>query len=328
MKTLRFRFATLSLSLLAILVGGATPAQVESYPARPVKIISDSAPGSSVDVTLRLIADRLSQVWGHQVLAINQPGAGGAISARAAAEAAPDGYTLYLPALSVFLATPGRAANLPLELPRDFIPIGSVAEQPMFIAVAPSLGLSTLQELIALAKQRPGEISYAATGVGRLTHLTGELLQDRAGIKLLLVPYSGGPTHALNDVLGGRIPVIIEAYSGLAGAVQAGKLKPIAVGSLQRLPDFPDLPTVSETLPGFNSVGWQALVAPNGTPEAVVRKVGKDLRDVLAQPEVKKQLATRGGYPSPMSPDEVIAFVADQQRTWNPLLQQFASQAK
>ncbi len=328
MISLRFRLTTLWLSVLAVLIGGTASAQVESYPARPVKIISDSAPGSAVDVTLRLIADRLSQIWGQQVLAINQPGAGGAISARAAAEAAPDGYTLYFPALSVFLATPGRAANLPLELPRDFIPIGSVSEQPMFIAVTPSLGLSTLPELIALAKQRPGQISYAATGVGRLTHLTGELLQMRAGIKLLLVPYSGGPTHALNDVLGGRIPVIIEAFSGLLGAVQAGKLKPIAAGSLQRLPDFPELPTVSETFPGFNAVGWQALVAPNGTPQAIVRKIGTDLREVLAQPEVRRQLAARGGYPRPMSPDEVVAFVADQQRTWNPLLQQFASQAK
>ena len=233
-----------------------------------------------------------------------------------------------MPALSVFLNTPGRAANLPLELPRDFAAIGSVSQQPMFIAVAPSLGISTLPELIALAKQRPGELSYAATGVGRLTHLTGELLQSRAGIKMLLVPYSGGPTHALNDVLGGRIPVIIEAYSGLAGAVQSGKLKPIATGSLQRLPDFPDLPTAAETLPGFNAVGWQALLAPNSTPEAIIRKVGNDLRDVLAQADVKKQLAARGGYASPMSPDEVVAFVRNQQQTWNSLLQQFAAQPK
>ena len=230
----------MSLSLLVIAAASGAQAQVDSYPTRPVRVISDSAPGSSVDVTLRLVADRLSQAWGQQVLAVNQPGAGGAISARAAAEAVPDGYTLYMPALSVFLATPGRAANLPLELPRDFTPIGSVSEQPMFIAVAPSLGVATLPELIALAKQRPGELSYAATGVGRLTHLTGELLQSRAGIKLLLVPYSGGPTHALNDVLGGRIPVIIEAYAGIAGAVQAGKVKPIAIGGAKRLPNFPD----------------------------------------------------------------------------------------
>ncbi len=318
----------MSLSLLAIAAASGAQAQVESYPTRPVRVISDSAPGSSVDVTLRLVADRLSQAWGQQVLAVNQPGAGGAISARAAAEAAPDGYTLYMPALSVFLATPGRAANLPLELPRDFTPIGSVSEQPMFIAVAPSLGVSSLPELIALAKQRPGELSYAATGVGRLTHLTGELLQSRAGIKMLLVPYSGGPTHALNDVLGGRIPVIIEAYAGLAGAVQAGKVKPIAIGGAKRLPNFPDVPTVAETLPGFSAVGWQALMAPNGTPEPILGKVAGDLRRVLAEPEVAKQLASRGGYPSPMSRDEVIAFVQGQQRTWNPLLQQFAEQSK
>jgi tripartite-type tricarboxylate transporter receptor subunit TctC len=206
------------------------------------------------------------------------------------------------------------------------MPIGSVSEQPMFIAVAPSLGSSTLPELIELAKKRPGEISYAVTGVGRLTHLTGELLQVRAGINLLLVPYSGGPTHALNDVLGGRIPVIIEAYAGLAGAVQGGKIKPIAVASARRVPDFPNLPTVAETLPGFQAVGWQALVAPNGTPEAIVRKVAGDLRAVLEQAEIKQQLAKRGGYPSPMSPAEVTAFVRNQQTTWTPLLQKLAAQ--
>jgi tripartite-type tricarboxylate transporter receptor subunit TctC len=314
--------------LLLLAIGAGAQTQVEPYPSRPVKVISDSAPGSSVDVTLRLVADRLSQAWGQQVLAVNQPGAGGAIAARAAAEAVPDGYTLFMPALSIFLNTPGRAANLPLELPRDFAPVASISEQPIFIAVAPSLGISTLPELIALAKQRPGELSYAATGVGRLTHLTGELLQSRAGIKLQLVPYSGGPTHALNDVIGGRIPIIIEAYSGLAGAVQAGKLKPIAQGALQRLPDFPDVPTVAETFPGFNSVGWQVLLAPNGTPEAIIRKIGSDLREVLAQPEIKKQLALRGGYPRPMSPDEIIGFVRNQQQTWNPLLQQFVAQPK
>src|SRR6266851_814603 len=222
------------------------PARAENYPDRPVKIISDSAPGSAVDVTLRVIADRLSQSLGQQVLAVNHPGAGGAISARIAADAEPDGYTLYMPALSVFLAVPGKAANLPLELPRDFTPIGSVVDQPMFVAVAPSLGVATLPQLIALASKRPGEISYAATGVGRLTHLTGELLQQRTGIKLLLVPYSGGPSHALNDIIGGHVGMIIEGYSGLAGGIQSGAIKPIAVGSAQRLPNFPDLPTIAE----------------------------------------------------------------------------------
>jgi tripartite-type tricarboxylate transporter receptor subunit TctC len=314
-----------SLALLAVLVAGAAQAQAENYPSRPVRIILDSAAGSAIDVTLRLVADRLGQTWGQQVLPINQPGGGGAISARAAAEAAPDGYTLFQAALSLFLATPGRASNLPIELPRDFAPIGSISAQPMFIAVTPVLGVNTLADLIALAKKRPGEITYAATGVGRITHLTGELLQNRTGIKLLLVPYSGGPSHALNDILGGRVQVIIEAYPGLAGAAQAGAIKPIAVASPERLPAFPDLPTVAETLPGFQASGWQGLLAPNGTPEPILRKVSTDLHDVIEQSDVKSQIASRGGYARPMSGAEVTAFIQAQQQTWNPILEKLAS---
>jgi tripartite-type tricarboxylate transporter receptor subunit TctC len=325
MKMHRLRLKSISLWLLALSATLAATAQAEDYPTRPVKIISDSAPGSAVDVTLRMVADRLGHIWGQQVLPVNQPGAGGIISARAAAEAAPDGYTLYMPALSVFLPAPGKAANTAFELPRDFAPIGSVTEQPMFIAAAPSLGVTTLPELIALAKQRPGEISYAVTGVGRLTHLTGELLQLRTGIKLLLVPYSGGPSHSLNDIMGGRIPLIIEGYQGLAGAIQGGNLKPLAVASAERLPDFPDVPTVAETVPGFKAMGWQGLVAPVGTPEAIVRKASEDLRKVVSDPALKAQLAGRGSYPRPMSPAEVTAFIQDQQRQWSPLLQQLST---
>jgi tripartite-type tricarboxylate transporter receptor subunit TctC len=321
----RPRLKSLSLWLLALSASLSTPAQAQDYPTRPVKIISDSAPGSAVDVTLRMVADRLGQVWGQQVLPVNQPGGGGVISARVAAEAVPDGYTLYMPALSVFLPAPGKAANTALELPRDFAPIGSVTEQPMFIAAAPSLGVSTLPELIALAKRRPGEISYAVTGVGRLTHLTGELLQLRTGIKLLLVPYSGGPSHSLNDIMGGRIQFIIEAYQGLAGAIQGGNLKPLAVASAQRLPDFPDLPTVAETVPGFVAMGWQGLMAPVGTPETIIRKASEDLRKVISDPALKAQLAGRGSYPVAMSPTEVTAFIQDQQRQWSPVLQQLAT---
>ena len=321
----RPRLTSLSLWLLALSAGLAAPAQAQDYPTRPVKIISDSAPGSAVDVTLRMVADRLGQVWGQQVLPVNQPGGGGVISARVAAEAVPDGYTLYMPALSVFLPAPGKAANTVVELPRDFAPIGSVTEQPMFIAAAPSLGVSTLPELIALAKQRPGQISYAVTGVGRLTHLTGELLQLRTGIKLLLVPYSGGPSHSLNDIMGGRIQFIIEAYQGLAGAIQGGNLKPLAVASAQRLPDFPDLPTVAETVPGFVAMGWQGLMAPVGTPETIIRKASEDLRKVISDPALKAQLAGRGSYPVAMSPTEVTAFIQDQQRQWSPVLQQLAT---
>jgi len=312
----------------SVATGGQALAQSETYPTGPVKIISDSGPGSAVDTGLRIIADGLSRRWRQQVLVVNQPGAGGAISARIAADAPADGYTLYAPALSLFLDVPGKAANLPLELPRDFTAVGFTAEQPMAIGASPTLGVADLPALVALAKKRPGEISYAVTGVGRLTHLTGELLQVRAGIELQMVPYSGGSAQAISDVIAGRIPLVIEGYTGLAGAFESGQLKALAVASDERLPGLPELPTVAETLPGFMASGWQALVVPRGTPEAIVNKVSQDLRQVLDAPEYKDKLAARGSYARAMSPDEVTAFVRDQQRMWKPALERIAGLPK
>ena len=317
------RFMTAVLLLVFMLAIPHAPALAQDYPTRPVRIITDSAPGSAVDVILRVVADRLTRIWGQQVLPVNQPGGGGAIAARAAASATPDGYTLAIPALSAFVALPGAAANLPIEIPRDFTPIGYMGGAPMFISAAPSLGVSTLPELIALAKKRPGEIAYGTNGPGRLTHLTGELLQSRAGIKLLMVPYSaGGTAQVLSDIMGGRIPLVIEAYSGVAGALQAGTVKALAVASAARLPNYPDLPTVAETLPGFAAVGWQVLVAPAGTPDAIVRKVNGDLIKALSDPESKQKLAKLGRDDRPMSPAEVTAFIHGEQRMWAPILQQ------
>jgi tripartite-type tricarboxylate transporter receptor subunit TctC len=312
----------MSLLLLAAI---AMPAQAQNYPAKPVRIITHSAPGGSPDALLRVIADRLTQLWGQQVVVLNQPGAGGAVAARTATASAPDGYTLYMPASSAFVTLPGIQPNLPLQVPRDFVPIGFMGEQPFFISVVPSLGVATLPEFVALAKKRPGEISYAATGRGTLSHLVGEALQDRAGIKLLMVPYLGGTAQALNDVIGGRVPMVIDGFSALAGAIQGGALKVLAVGSTQRLPDFPDLPTAAETLPGFNARGWLALLAPVGTPEAIVRKVSRDLRLVASEAATKTKLAAGGNYTNPMSPAELLAFIGAEQRMWKPVLERIAA---
>jgi tripartite-type tricarboxylate transporter receptor subunit TctC len=306
----------------------AESALAQGYPSNPVTIISDSAPGSAVDTNLRIIADGLSQHWGQQVVIVNRPGAGGAISAKVAAEALPDGYTLYAPALSVFLTIPGKAPNLPLQLPRDFVPIGLTAEQPMSIGVNPKLAIKTLPELIAHAKSHPDTLSYAVTGVGRLTHLTGELLQIRTGIKLQMVPYTGGSAQALADIMAGRVSMVIEGYSGLKGAYDSGQLKALAIASEKRIPGLPDLPTVTETIPGFVAAGWQAVVAPIGTPEAVTRKVSGDLRAVLVKPAVRDALAARGGHIRPSDPAETLAFVRSQQALWQPALEQLEIQFK
>jgi tripartite-type tricarboxylate transporter receptor subunit TctC len=308
------------LCALGWLTAPAAYAQADNYPQKPVTIISDAAPGSTPDVDARFIAAGLSKAWGQQVIIINHAGANGSIAARVAAEAAPDGYTLFMPALSTFVALQSIAPNLPLKLPRDFLPIGFTAENPMFVAVTPGLGVSTLPELIALAKKQPGTISIAVTGVGRLTHLTGLLLQDRAGIQLLPVPYNGGPAAALSDVAAGRVSMIIEGYSGIVGALKAGQAKVIAVAAVQRLPQFPDMPTVAETLPEFSATGWQVLVAPRGTPAPIVSKVSVDLAKVVGDPDFQKLLSNIGSYSRAMTAEQALAFVEEQQRTWLPLL--------
>jgi tripartite-type tricarboxylate transporter receptor subunit TctC len=319
MNDRRYLLGIIAWGLMLPAASGAY-AQSGNYPDRPVTVLSDSAPGATPDVDARFVAEGLAKTWGQQVIVINHPGANGSIAARAAADAAPDGYTLFMPALSTFAALPSVAPNLPLKLPRDFIPIGYTAENPMFIAVNPALGVSTLPQLIALAKKEPGTITIAVTGVGRLTHLTGLVLQERAGIQLLPVPYTGGPAAALADVGSGRVSMIIEGYSGIVGAVKAGQVKLIAVASRERLPQFPDLPTVSETIPDFTATGWQVLVAPLGTPQPIVDKISVDLAKVVSDPDFKKRLANVGSYSRAMTPDEVLAFVAKEQQTWLPVL--------
>jgi tripartite-type tricarboxylate transporter receptor subunit TctC len=326
MKARRYCLRVAILGLLTLPAASVAYAQVGNYPDKPVTIISDAAAGASPDVAARFVAEGLGRIWGQQVVVINHPGANGSIAARAATDVPADGYTLFSPALSTFVALPTVAPNLPLKLPRDFLPIGFVADQPMFIAVDPALGITTLPQLIDLAKKQPGKISIALTGIGRLTHLTGELLQVRADIKLLSIPYTRGPASALGDVASSRVSMIIEGYSGIIGAVKAGQVKLIAVASPERLAEFPDLPTVAETIPGFSAAGWLVLAAPVGTPAPIISKVSADLSKVVSDADFKKRLAVTGSYSHAMTPEEVLAFVAKQQETWLPVLQRISTQ--
>jgi tripartite-type tricarboxylate transporter receptor subunit TctC len=325
MNSFRYWFRIVGLCLMALPAATVVHAQAGNYPSKTVTIISDAAPGSTPDVDARFVAEGLTKAFGQQFIVVNHPGANGSIAAHAATDAAPDGYTLFMPALSTFVALPSVAPNLPLKLPRDFVPIGYTAENPMFVAVNPKLGVSTLPQLIALAKTEPGAISIAVTGVGRLTDLTGLLLQDRADVKLLPVPYSGGPAAALADVGSGRVSMIVEGYSGIVGAVKAGQVKLIAVASPERLPQFPDLPTVAETIPGFAALGWQVLVAPNGTPAPIVSKVSDVLAKVVSDADFKKRLANIGSYSRAMTPEQTLAFVEKEQQTWFPVLQKVST---
>jgi tripartite-type tricarboxylate transporter receptor subunit TctC len=318
----------LALAGLGLMATAASAAHAQGYPEKPVSIISDAAAGSAPDVSARFFAEGLSRIWGQQVVVVNRPGANGSIAARAAAEAVNDGYTLYMPALSTFVALPTVAPNLPVRLPRDFLPIGFTAEQPMFIAVDPALGITTLPQLIARAKAEPGKLSIASSGVGRLTHLTGELLKMRTDTDMVSIPYPRGISAALSDVGSGRVSLLIENYSGIVGAVKAGQVKLLATAAPERLPEFPDLATVAETVPGFSATGWTVLLAPLGTPAPIIAKVSADLAKVGNDAEVKKRLAAIGSYSRAMTPEQVLAFVAKEQETWLPVLQRITPAEK
>jgi tripartite-type tricarboxylate transporter receptor subunit TctC len=312
--------------LFSFTFAGTLNAQSD-YPNKPVRIIIDSAAGSSNDATARILADKLTQIWSQQVVIVNQPGAGGGISAKAASQSPNDGYTLYLPATSPFLILPGASGvspNLPLELPRDFAPIGFMFQQPLFIGASHHSGIKSIADVIRMAKEKPGEITYATTGRGRLTHLTMELFQARTGVKLQMVPYTGGTAQAMSDVLSGRVQLILDAYAGLAAAIKGDLIKGLADTALERLPGFETLPTIAETVPDFFVGAWAVLVAPIGTPEPIIRKVNADMWTALNDPDVKSKYQGNGAFLRYMKPEEVTAFVQDQQKTWRPILEQVA----
>ena len=218
---------------------------------------------------------------------------------------------------------PETQAKLPFDFQRDIAPIGLIGEQPMAITVHPSLGVSTLAELIALAKKRPGEIHYGA-GRGTMPHLAGALFAHRAGIELTFVPYPSAP-RALTDAIGGTLALFFESTASVLGPIQSGQLKALAVASAKRLPDLPDVPTVAEAVPqlaGFEARGWFALAALAGTPEEVVRRASATLREVLGQPELARKLMATGTYPQPLSPAETAHFIRAEQELWRPLVRQ------
>jgi tripartite-type tricarboxylate transporter receptor subunit TctC len=284
-----------------------------------VKVIMSTGAGSGPDVIGRIAADHLSRLWGQQAVVVNHPGATGGIAMRVAGNATPDGYTLLQALGSSFFALPEVQSTFPFDLLRDFVPIGHVGEQPMVVAVAPSLGVNSLPELIALAKKRPGGINVAVLSRGGLPHLTAEWLRAASQAEMTSVHYPATP-QALNDVVTGRVDAVVESLPALAGAMVGGSLKLIALGSPERLPDFPGVPTVAETLPGFRSVGWFALMAPPRTPEPIARKVSDDLRAVLAKADLQQRYRELGTYARPTTPADFMSFAREEQQIWKPVI--------
>ncbi len=299
----------------------AASASAQNYPSAPVKVITQGAAGSGPDVVTRIVADELGKRWGQQIVILNATGAGGSVAAKQAIQAQPDGNTLYMPAASAYIVMPEMFPALKIDMLGDFTPIGFVAEQPMVIAVSPTLGVNTLAELVALSKAKPGTINFAANARGTIPHLTAERIKSLTGADMTHIPYPGAAA-GLQDLMGGRISVIVEGLGTLLGQIQSGTIKPLAISSLKRLPQYPDLPAVAETLPGFESTGWFALVAPKGTPDAIVQQAHRDLNAVLEMPSVKDKLSGLGNIVRPMSIADTEAYLRKEQEVWRPVVKQ------
>jgi tripartite-type tricarboxylate transporter receptor subunit TctC len=314
--------------LLIVPLASPSMAYAADYPTRPVKIIVQSPAGTSPDVVCRLLAEQFAKLWGQQVLVLNQPGGGGTIAARAAVTAAPDGYTLFMPATSIFVSMPELYRDLSFDLSRDLAPIGFVGEQPLAFAVSPSLGDNSLQQLIAMSKEQLAKINLATImPVGSLPNLAGEVFLARSGAKITIVPYPGG-AEAVSDLLSGRVQMTVESLPGMAGLVSDRKLKILAFATPKRLPNFSDVPTVAELLPDFAAVGWFVLAAPAKTDAATIGKLSRDLKTVLTQPEFQRRLLDLATYTRLMTPGETGKFIRSEQQLWKPVLQQIMAKTR
>jgi tripartite-type tricarboxylate transporter receptor subunit TctC len=313
-KTRSVRFAAIALAVLA----SPVTTKAAGYPTHPVTLLTSTPAGNGPDVIARLVADGLSEVWKQPVVVDNRPGGRAIVATLAAKNAAPDGYTLYVALGSTFVVLPEIQPKLPFDIDHDIVPIGMVGAQPFVVVVDPRLGVNTLAELIALSKKRPDEILYGCFR-GSAPHLAAELLQLRSGSKLKFVPYSG-TVQVVADILGGTISVAVESLPALVGAITSGQLKALAVTSAHRLPEFPNLPTVAETLPGYEATGWFALMAPAGTPAFIRDQINADLRTVLDRPDIRKNFATLGTYSVARSPSEVAEYIQQQRTVWRPVI--------
>ena len=316
-------------SLLHLAAGTAAAAalariaRAQSYPTRPVRIIVSFPPGSGPDIRARVVAEEFTRIWGRQVVAENRPGGGGVIGVQAALSAAPDGYTLLLAAASVFTVLPAQKDNPPFDVNRDLVPIGLTSSEGMAFAVSSKLGVNTLAEMIALAKREPHKFIIGTNPAGSLPHLAGRLFVNLSQAPMTVVPSTGGTNEAVREIMGGRAHAVIESLPPLRGALEASELKALAIMTPQRLPAIPDLPAATETVPGLVAIGWTALFARSGTPEAIVQQVSEDLRRIMADPDARARMEKAGATPfQGQFTGELARFIANEQKRWWPIVKE------
>ncbi len=299
--------------LLSALLGGvlSLTAQAQSpatFPSKPIKIVVPFPAGGTSDILARLISQKMTEAWGQPVLIDNKPGSSGNLGADLVAKAAPDGHTLVLMDVGNLVISPALF-KLPFNVLNDFAPVAMVAYSPHLLAVSSKVPANTPAELVAYAKAQKGKLNYAvAAGMGSASHLAGVTYAQRNGIEWGYVPYKGG-AQAITDLIGGQVDVMFNGMVATYPHMKAGKIKLIAISSAKRNAQMPDTPTVAESLPGFLTGSFQGLLAPTGTPKAVVDKLFAEVQRITALPEIKERLTTLGAEPSAMTPDQFGAWL-------------------
>ncbi len=311
-------FAALTATLLCAV---ALPASAQSWPARSVRIISPFAPGGGNDAVARLLAAKFTEQIGGTYVVENRSGSGGLIGADIVAKAAPDGYTLLITAPE-FAINPSMRSKMPYDTFRDFAFISQLTSGQFMIACHPSVPVKNVKELLALARARPGQLSYGTSGAGGINHLAGELLQSMSGIQWLHIPFKGaGP--AMIAAMGGEVEFAFGSTIGMVGHIKNGKLRGIAVTGTQRFAELPQVMTVAEAgVPGYNVTGWYGLYAPAHTPAELVRKLHEESRRALSSPEIKDKLVKAGNEPVGTPPAEFAAFVRAEFDKWAKVIKQ------
>jgi tripartite-type tricarboxylate transporter receptor subunit TctC len=295
-------------ALLALATGAA--AQTDTFPSKPIRIIVPQAAGSGVDLQARVIAQKLGEIWGQQVIVDDRPGANAIIGMELASKATADGYTMVYAPITSVTTNPFIYKSIPYNPLRDFVPITQTTENPMGLVANPDSGIKTIKDLVTRAKAKPGELNYGSFGIGNLTHLQGVLLASAADIKMTHVPYKG-QTPEMTDVMSGQIPFGFTTMAGASGFVDGGKMSLVATFGAKRDVGFPNTPTVVEAgYPSVVVVGWSGILAPAGVPPAILTKLHAGLVKVLGMPEVKDAISKQGANPtSSKSPEEFARFI-------------------
>ena len=314
-KLQRRRFLQLA-ATAAALPAISSIARADSYPSKPVRIVVGFPPGSATDIDMRLVAQPLGQKLGQEFIVDNRPGAGSNLAAETVARASPDGYTLL--AMTVTNAVNASLyEGLNYDIAKDIVPVAGTFRSPNLLVVNPSVPAKTLPEFIAYAKANPGKINYASFGIGSAPHMSGELLKMMAGINLVHVPYRASPVP---DLLSGQVQMFIGPMPVTIAYVRAGKLRPLAITSATRSETLPEVPTVADTLPGFESYIWHGIGAPKGTPPEIVARLNKEINLVLADPQIKQKFANIGGSVLTGSPADYEKFVAGEIEKWRKVI--------